>query len=125
MTGRERYYLVCFLIPINSILHTVRHFLIQIAISQEFPLESIIIILTASCLHVTYNVVVYMFVLTIFQHISGVVLILYKKSQQSLPIKALFYYNYGNVPQNGCQYYTKEEREGFDKKVRSLNESQY
>lgn len=51
----------------------------QIALSQEFPSERIIIILAASCLHVTYNVVPYVFVLKIFQHISGVVLLSYKK----------------------------------------------
>lgn len=73
----------------NSILHTVGHFLMQIVISQEFPLESIIIILTASCLHVIYNVVPYMFVLTIFQHISGVVLIFYKKSTTTTYKKSL------------------------------------
>lgn len=61
----------------------------QIALSQEFPSERVIIILAASCLHVTYNVVPYMFVLKIFQHISGVVLFFYKKSQ--LPIKKGFF----------------------------------
>lgn len=78
-TGGEGYYLVCSWILMNSILYTVGHFLMQIAISQELPLESIIIILTARCLPVTYNAAPYIFVLAIFQRISGVVLIFYKK----------------------------------------------
>lgn len=63
----------------NSILYTAGHFLMQIAISQEFPLENITIILSVSCLHVTYNAVAYTFVLTICQHTSGVVLIFFYK----------------------------------------------
>jgi len=48
-------------------------------LSQEFPLENITMILSVSCLHVAYNAVAYVFVLPIFQYISGVVLIIFHK----------------------------------------------
>lgn len=50
----------------SSILYTVDHFLMQIALSREFPLGNITMILSVIFLHVTYNAVAYMFVLTIF-----------------------------------------------------------
>lgn len=113
-------------IRMNSILHTVGHFLMQIAISQEFPLESIIIILTASCLCVTYNgSSLHVCINNLPAYFRGSSHLL-QKSQQSLFIKkVLFCYNSGNVPQNWYWHSTTpwKRREGFDKKIRYLNES--
>lgn len=63
----------------------------QIAVSQEFPLENITIILSVSCLHVTYKAVAYMFALTLFQHISGVVLIFYKEVNNHYLLKKSYF----------------------------------
>lgn len=101
----------------NSILYTVWHFLMQIAISQEFPLENIAMIFSVSCLHVTYNAAAYTFVSTIFHHISGVVLIFYKEVNNQYLYKKSYFVTtlkmfHKNSTSTVLSYHTDEDKEG-------------